>query len=116
VGAASLPAVLYQRVPNEEQDIRPHAFWPRRMKLFSPAHLNDSYSSSHAFTRPPSLAPRPLIAGRLRNRVSRIDSAACAGLHCPGALDGSSRIPPQPVGSLMAEHQVRSVRSLEQPL
>jgi hypothetical protein len=26
VGAASLPAVLYQRVPNEEQDIRPRAF------------------------------------------------------------------------------------------
>ena len=56
----------------------------------------------------PGLAPHPPIAGRVQNRSSRFDSAADAGQHCPGALDGSLRNPPQPVGSLMAEHQVGS--------
>lgn len=45
MGAASLPTVLYQRVPNEEQDIRSRAFWLRRVRLFSPVHLNGSCSS-----------------------------------------------------------------------
>jgi hypothetical protein len=69
-------------------------FWLRRIQLVSPVVSYDSYGSSPEFTRPPSLAPRPPVAGRVRNRSSRIDSAACAGVRCPGALDGSSRNPP----------------------
>lgn len=83
-------------------------FWPRRIQLLSPVNNHGSNGSSPEFTRPPSLAPHPLIAGRIRGRSSRIDSAACAGVHCPGALDGSLRNPPLPVGSLMTEHQVGS--------
>ena len=84
--------VSVSRVKSGTSDRMP--FWLRRIQLFSPVHFNDSYSSSRTFTRPPGLAPHPPIAGRLRNRSSRIDSAACAGLHCPGALDGSLRNPP----------------------
>ncbi len=83
-------------------------FWLRRVKLFSPVSRDGSCGSSPKFTRPPSLAPYPPVAGRVRNRSSRIESAAYAG----GTLSGrfrrflaeaaiAHRLP-------MAEHQVGS--------
>jgi hypothetical protein len=69
-------------------------FWLRRVQLLSPVDCYGSYSSSPKFTRPPCLAPHPPVAGRLQSRSSRNDPAACAGVHCPGAFDGSLRNPP----------------------
>jgi hypothetical protein len=69
-------------------------FWPRRVKLLSPVDTHDSYGSSPEFTRPLSLDPHPPVAGRIRGRASRSDLAACAGVHCQDASDGSLRRPP----------------------
>jgi hypothetical protein len=60
---------------------------------------HDSCNSSPKFTRSPSLAPHPPVAGRIRNNSSRSDSAARAGIHCQGAFDGPLRCPPQPIDS-----------------
>ena len=69
------------------------------VQLLSPVSNHDSCNSSFNFTRPLSLAPHPPVAGRIRNNSSRGDSAACAGIHCQGAFDGSLRCPPQPIDS-----------------
>jgi hypothetical protein len=83
-------------------------FWLRRIKLFSPVSRDGSCGSSPMFTRPPSLAPYPPIAGRVQNRSSRIESAAYAG----GTLSGRFRRPLTETAIthrlLMAEHQVGS--------
>jgi hypothetical protein len=83
-------------------------FWLRRVKLFSPVSRDGSYGSSPMFTRPPSLAPYPPVAGRVRNRSSQIDSAAYAG----GTLSGRFRrlLAETAIAHrlLMAEHQVGS--------
>ena len=98
VGAAYLPAVPCQRDPMLQRDNPTASRLAQACTALSPACICDSYSSSPKFTRPPSLAPSPPVAGRVHSRSSRIDCAACAGVHCPGALDGSLRNPPQPVG------------------
>jgi hypothetical protein len=83
-------------------------FWLRRVKLFSPVSRDGSYGSSPMFTRPPSLAPYPPIAGRVQNRSSRIESAAYTG----GTLSGRFRrlLTETAITHrlLMAEHQVGS--------
>jgi hypothetical protein len=83
-------------------------FWLRRVKLFSPVSRDGSCGSSPMFTRPPSLAPYPPIAGRVQNRSSRIESAAYAG----GTLSGRFRrfLAETAIAHrlLMAEHQVGS--------
>jgi hypothetical protein len=83
-------------------------FWLRRVKLFSPVSRDGSYSSSPMFTLPPSLAPYPPVAGRVRNRSSRIESAAYAG----GTLSERFRrfLTEAAIAHrlLMAEHQVGS--------
>jgi hypothetical protein len=85
-------------------------FWLRRVKLFSPVSRDGSYSSSPMFTRPPSLAPYPPVAGRVRNRSSRIESAACAGGTLSERFRRSLTEAAIAHRLLMAEHQVGSAR------